>query len=312
MPPAREEPSPSASWRVVVFTVIPGGFVYRLAEAVLAPMGHRIVGVVTTPGPQRRRSPAYLDVVAAARPSVDVLVSNHPERWAAMLVPLAPDLIVCGGFPWRIPPEVLALPRLGAINLHDALLPRGRGPNASGWAFRNGDAETGFTIHRLTPAFDAGPILAQARVPITDDDDIETLLAQFEAVIPDLLRTALERVARGEEGEPQDEAHATEAGLFEEAWRTIDWGQPTRAIHNQVRSWIGLRDIPRGAVGMVDGQALQITKTRLLPSGEGAPAVPPGTVVARSDDSIVVRCGDGLLEIVAWSPLPAAGAATAP
>jgi methionyl-tRNA formyltransferase len=307
---AIEERPAAAGWRVVVFTVIPGGAVYHRADAVLSAMGHRIVGVVTTPGPKRRRSAAYLEVVAAVRPGVDVLVSNHPERWAAMLAPLVPDLIICGGFPWRIPPEVLALPRLGAINFHDALLPRGRGPNATGWAFRTGEAETGFTIHRLTPAFDAGPILAQARVPITDDDDIATLLLKFEAVIPDLLRAALERVARGEEGEPQDERQATEAGLVEEGWRIIDWTQPARTIHNQVRSWVGLRDIPRGAVGMVDGQALQITRTRLLPSGEGAPAVPPGTVMARSDDSIVVQCGDGSLELVAWYPLPADDAET--
>ncbi len=310
MPAAIQERPSATSWRVVVFTVIPGGAVYHLSEAVLSAMGHRIVGVVTTPGPKRRRSPAYLDVVAAVRPSVDVLVSNHPERWAAMLAPLAPDLIICGGFPWRIPAEVLALPRLGAINFHDALLPRSRGPNATGWAFRKGEAETGFTIHRLTPAFDAGPVLAQARVPITDDDDMETLLLQFEAVIPDLLRTALERIARGEEGEPQDENQATEAGLFEEGWRIIDWTQPARTIHNQVRSWIGLRDIPRGAVGVVDGEALQITKTRLRPGPVDDREVPPGTLIARSDEHIVVQCGDGLLELVAWSPLAADGDGT--
>ena len=89
-----------------------------------------------------------------------------------------PDLIISGGFPWRIPADVLALPRLGAINFHDALLPRHRGPNATGWAFRMGDAETGLTIHRLTPEFDTGPVLAQARVPITDDDNLSTLMAQ--------------------------------------------------------------------------------------------------------------------------------------
>lgn len=301
------EPSPRAdlppeSWRVVVFTVIPGGVVYHLADQVLSTMGHRVVGVVTTPGPKRRRSPTYLDVVAAARPGVDVLVSNYPERWAAMLAPLQPDLIICGGFPWRIPPAVLALPRLGAINLHDALLPRGRGSNATGWALRNDEPETGFTIHRLTPEFDAGAILAQARLPLTDEDDADTIFPRLEAVIPGLLRTALERVARGETGEPQDETEATETGLFEDAWRTIDWGQPARTIHNQVRSWIGFRDIPRGAVGVVDGTMLQITKTRLLPSGERGPGMPPGTVLERSPERLVVQCGDGPLALVAWHP----------
>src|SRR5215212_2598717 len=268
------------SWRVVVFTTLPGGVAYTQLDEVVHRLGHAIVGVVTTPGPKRRRSRAYLDVVAAVPPGVDVIVSTHPERWAAMLPPLRPDLIISCGFPWRIPADVLALPRLGAINLHDALLPRHRGPNATGWAFRLGDTETGLTIHRLSPEFDTGPILAQVGIPITDTDDFSALDAQLDAHVPRLLRLALERLARGEAGEPQDESQATEAGLFEDAWRIIDWSQPARTIHNQVRSWIGLRDIPAGSLGEIDGETLQITKTRLLPvETEQREMRPPGTVV---------------------------------
>jgi methionyl-tRNA formyltransferase len=217
-----------------------------------------------------------------------------------MLAPWEPDLIVCGGFLWRIPAAVLALPRLGAINLHDALLPRHRGPNATGWALRNGEPEAGFTIHRLAAEFDTGPILAQGRVPIGDDDDMDSLRAAYSALIPGLLRVALDRVARGDPGEPQDERLATEAGLFEEAWRAIDWGRPARDVHNQVRSWVGMRDIPRGALGEVEGELLRITKTRLVPAAAAPPSAPPGTVLARDRDRLVVQCGDGPLEVVAW------------
>ena len=291
------------SWRVVVFTNIPGGVGYSLTNEVVRPLGHRVVGVVTSPGPKRRRSSTYLEVVAAVPPGVDVIVSNHPQRWAAMLAPLRPDLIISCGFPWRIPAEVLALPRLGAINFHDALLPWHRGPNATGWVFRTGDAETGLTFHRLTPEFDAGSILAQVRIPITDDDDFSALDSQFDAHTPGLLQRALERIARGEEGEPQDESQATEAGLFEDAWRIIDWTQPARSIHNQVRSWIGRRDIPPGALGEIDGEMLQITKTRLAPvAPERQEPLPPGTVLRQDGEQLVVQCGDGSLEILAWSP----------
>jgi methionyl-tRNA formyltransferase len=295
-------PAPE-SWRIVVFTNIPGGEIYFLVDQVVRPLGHRVVGVVTSPGPKRRRSTTYLEVVAAVPPGVDVIVSNHPERWAAMLAPLRPDLIVSGGFPWRIPADVVALPRLGAINFHDALLPRHRGPNATGWAFRLGDTEMGLTIHRLAPDFDSGPILAQARIPITDDDDLSTLWAKTADYEVDLLQRALERVARGDPGDPQDESQATEAGLFEDAWRVIDWSQPARTIHNQVRSWIGLRDIPAGALGEIDSETLQITKTRLIPAESTQQAhVPPGTVVRRDGERLVVQCGDGPIEILTWSP----------
>jgi methionyl-tRNA formyltransferase len=296
-------PAPE-SWRIVVFTNIPGGVIYSLVNEVVRPLGHRVVGVVTSPGPKRRRSPTYLEVVAAVPPGIDVIVSNHPERWAAMLAPLRPDLIISGGFPWRIPSEVIALPRLGAINMHPALLPRYRGPAAIEWALRNGDAELGFSVHRLAPDFDTGPILAQTRIPIADDDDINSLVAKFGPVLPGLLGQALERVARGDPGEAQDEAEATYAGLFDEEWRTIDWDQPARTIHNQVRSWIGQRDIPLGALGEIDGETLQITKTRLLPveSQPGEPIV-AGTVLRRDDERMVVQCGDGAIEILTWSPI---------
>src|SRR3954471_21499818 len=90
----------SESWRVVVFTVFPGGLVYQMVAAALQPLGHRVVGVVTSPGPKRRRSPVYQGVVASVSPGIDVLVSNHPERWAAMLAAWLPDLIISGAFPW--------------------------------------------------------------------------------------------------------------------------------------------------------------------------------------------------------------------
>jgi methionyl-tRNA formyltransferase len=109
-------------------------------------------------------------------------------------------------------------------------------------------------------------------------------------------------VARGDPGEPQDEAEATYAGLFEDAWRIIDWSQPARTIHNQVRSWIGLRDIPAGALGEIDGERLQITKTRLLPvDTEPLEVARPGTVVHRNGERVVVQCGDGPIEILSWS-----------
>jgi methionyl-tRNA formyltransferase len=296
-------PAPE-SWRIAVFTNIPGGMIYSLVNEVVRPLGHRVVGVVTSPGPKRRRSSTYLEVVAAVTPGVDVIVSNHPERWAAMLAPLRPDLIISAGFPWRIPADVLALPRLGAINFHDAILPRHRGPNATGWAFRMDDTETGLTIHRLGSEFDTGPVLAQVRVPITDDDDMSTLMAKMVNHAPGLLRQALERVARGDPGDVQDESQATEAGLFEDAWRIIDWSQPARTIHNQVRSWVGFRDIPAGALGEIDGETLQITKTCLAPDGpiDHAPA-PPGTVLLRDGERLVVQCGDGPIEILASSPM---------
>lgn len=298
----------AAAWRVVLFTDL-AGQVVPLVEGVLGAHGYRLVGVVTGPGPRRRRSDTYLDVVRAVPPGIDVLVTTHMRRLAPMLAPLRPDLILVFGFLWRVPPEVLRLPPLGVVNLHGGLLPEQRGANSIGWAFRRGDRATGFTAHRMDEGFDTGPILAQAPVPIGDDDDIDTLRPRMVATIPDLLAQAFARVATGDPGDPQDEARASYADLFGDDWREIDWARPVRAVHDQVRSWYGARGTPRGAFGVLDGRRALITKTRL--AGEGAPALAPGESLPRDDGTVLVGCADGPLAILAWEPAaaPLAGAA---
>lgn len=286
----------------MVFTNIPGGVVYKLVDEVLSPLGHRVVGVVTTPGPPKRRSSSYFDVVAAAPPGIDVIVSTHPKRLAAMLTPMQPDLIISGGFSYLIPADVIALPAYGAINIHPALLPKYRGPCAIEWALRNDDAELGFTIHRLSTDFDTGPVLAQAAAPIHDDDDLPTLVERMMTPLPELLLRALERVARGDEGDPQDEAQASYAGMFEPEWRFIDWTRPARTVHNQVRSWSGVRDIPAGALASIDGEEVVIMRTRLLTSVDQVePTSTVGDVIQRYADRLVVQCGDGPIEVIAWA-----------
>ena len=70
-----------------------------------------------------------------------------------------------------------------------------------------------------------------------------------------------------------------------------------------MRSWVGFRDIPAGALGDIDGETVQITKTRLAPTGLAKQKpVQPGTVVRRDDESLVVQCGDGPIAILSWSP----------
>lgn len=295
-----DEGQPAAGWRVVVITNIPGAIIYQALSQILPALGHKIVGVVTSPGPPRRRSAAYRDIVAAAALDADVLVSNHPSRWAAMLAPLRPDLIITGGMPWKLPADLLALPRLGAINIHPALLPRHRGPSPFEAAFRAGDVETGLTIHRMAADFDTGPILAQCRVPLDDDDDFATLANKLTSLFPALLAQALDRVAKGDPGDAQDESLATYAPLPDETWEPVDWTQPARTIHNQIRALTFMGHHPGGRA-IIDGVPVRITKTRLLPS-EPSGANPPGAVLRRDSDELVIQCGDGPLAILAWTP----------
>lgn len=266
-------------------------------------LGHKIVAVVTTPGPPKRRDSAYLSVVEALPPEVEMLVTNRPSLWASIVRTWNPDLIIVGGFPWRIPAEVIEIPRLGTINIHPALLPRHRGPHSFENVLRAGDAETGFTIHRMAAEFDTGNILSQVRVPIEDDDDVDALLTKLGPLTPKLILDALERIARGDEGEPQDESLATYAPKPEPEWRFIDWNRPARTVHNQVRTWTGVRYMEKGAFGMVDDERFLILRTRLLSPPDRRPLAAPGTVLERDSDRIVVQCGDGPIALIEWNPV---------
>ena len=248
------------------------------------------------------RTDDHAGVAAAAAVDVPVIDTADAATWAALLAPLEPDLLLCAAFPSRLPTAVLALPRIGAINGHNSLLPRYRGPNPQGWALRNGDPETGFTVHRMVDEFDAGPVLAQVRCPLTDEDDINTLGERVRAALPGVYATAFERLARGELGDPQDEAAATAAPMFEDGAERVDWGAAALTIHRQVRSLFEVPGRAAGGLAELCGRSVRLLATRLVEhvTPDATNAAAPGTVLRDDGDELVVQCGDGPLRVTAW------------
>lgn len=106
-----------------------------------------------------------------------------PET-VATLAALQPDLICVSCFPHRLPPAILALPRLGCLNVHPSLLPRFRGPAPLFWALRTGVLETGVTVHFMDENFDTGDVVGQRPFPLPTGithSELETQLAQIGA-----------------------------------------------------------------------------------------------------------------------------------
>ena len=170
---------------------------------------------------------------------VDLLFAKDKWSIERLLRAYEPDLTVCWGFPWKLPQGALDVARLGSINQHPALLPRHRGPIPFAWTLRTGDTDWGFTWHRMDAELDTGNILAQGSDPIRDDD---CNIAEFGPRLLEpavaLLPQALDRIAAGDPGDPQPEEGATWAGHFEDDdYVRIDWSQPARRIHDQVRAW---------------------------------------------------------------------------
>ena len=208
-----------------------------------------------------------------------------------MLRELKPDLIFVTGFPWRLPAELLSLPRLGSINTHPAALPKYRGPNPVFWQIMNGEPEIGLTVHRMEAEFDTGPILAQATMLIDPEWYIEDLGAHLGELGPKVIPRAFAAVIAGEPGTPQPTEGASYAPMTTEADRELDWNRPAAQLRNQVRAWS-----MEGAIGQINGQPWIVRRARLIEDQErNAHSHRVGSLVELGSKGRAVQTGDGLL-----------------
>jgi methionyl-tRNA formyltransferase len=265
--------------RVVLISEV-GPAVEGLSQLLRA-AGHEPVALLCV----RRDTERYTemsDLLAAAPPELDVVMPAARNRIAPLLGLFEPDVALCIGFPWKIPPDALAVPRHGIVNGHPSLLPRYRGPSPVSWAIRNGDHEFGFTFHYMDAELDTGNILGQVRVPLDDEHSWEELTPKLADTVGALLLAVLARVESGDPGDPQDETQASYLGKFEPEYVHIDWSQPADEIERQVRAWRFHAAIPRGgALAEVDGELVRVLRVS-REAGAGA----------------AMACGDGTLWIV--------------
>jgi methionyl-tRNA formyltransferase len=293
-------------WRIVLLTVAPPvahDFTLSLRE-----QGHDVVALVVPAGTRGLRpldAQGWMELgrlFGSAPPSLDVLMVSERAHLTPRLADLRPDLLLSFFFPWKLPPEALALPPLGAINVHPSLLPRYRGPCPLGWALREDAREVGLTFHRMDARFDTGPVLARAAFPVRDEDTEETLFEKLMLTSRRMLPPVLERVARGEPGEAQLDAEATFAPFFEPVYRDIDWRDSARAVHLKVRAcrFAAWREGNGDARGRLEGRWVRVRRTRAW-RGEDPRAV-PGTLLARQGDELLVQCGDSPLWLVEHTP----------
>lgn len=119
-----------------------------------------------------------------------------PETLVA-LRELAPDVVCVACFPQRIPPEALAMPQHGFLNLHPSLLPAFRGPDPRFWQMRAGLLDSGVTVHFMNAGLDTGDIALQQRVLLRagiSGPEADVRLAETGG---DLLAEAVARLAAG-------------------------------------------------------------------------------------------------------------------
>ncbi len=219
---------------------------------------------------------------------------NRPE-WVERIRALRPSILFSFYYRRMIAPEILAIPPLGALNLHGSLLPKYRGRAPVNWVLVKGETETGVTLHYMTARPDAGDIVAQRRVPIGFEDTAADLFGKIVAASRDLLRDTLPRLRDGRaERVPQDLSRgSTFRGRRPEDGR-IDWSRSAVEIHNLVRAVT--RPYP-GAFTFLCGAKLLVWKGYPLPPA--GPGAEPGTVIGADParGAALVATGEGVFRI---------------
>lgn len=260
---------------------------------------HQVVLVVTQPDrPRGRGQRVTIGPVKALAVERGIPV-EQPDKlsrlpWEATLAAYGIELGVVAAYGKILPDWLLALPRLGLINVHASLLPKYRGASPIHRAVMNGDAETGVTIMRVVKALDAGGVLASVAVPIGADDrtdQLESILAEKGAA---LLVESVDRIAIGPVPEmPQDEALVTYAPRLTREDGLVDWSRSARAIHNQIRA---LHPWPHAYTFGPHGRLI-LHRSRIAREAEAG--APPGTVLAASGaDALGVAAGAGIVEVL--------------
>ena len=203
---------------------------------------------------------------------------------------LAPELVFSFYVRQILKPALLAIPSLGALNLHGSLLPRYRGRCPVNWVLVHGETETGVTLHYMDPTPDTGDVVAQRRVPIGDDDTALTLNRKLGDAARELLRATLPALLTGTAPRvPQDHAHATTFGGRRPEDGRLAWPRPARELSNLVRA---VTHPYPGAFTTWAGATLFVWQAKPL----DAPAkAEPGRVAAIAPDGLVVGTGDGHL-----------------
>jgi methionyl-tRNA formyltransferase len=227
------------------------------------------------------------DVAASyAIPTITPANPNAPGI-VSRVADCAPDFLFSFYYRAMLGPEILALPRMGALNMHGSLLPKYRGRAPVNWAILHGERHTGATLHYMTAKPDAGDIVAQQSVPILPDDtalDVfrkVTVAAEIalDAALPALVASTAPRIA-------QDLSQGSYFGGRKPEDGRIDWSKDAEQIHNLVRA---VAPPYPGAFTTIDGRAIRILRTRVV--DRESPSADP--VIEIRDGRIVARCGGG-------------------
>lgn len=283
--------------------------------------GFEIAGVLSNPptAKGRHKTPTPTPVAAyALEKGLPVFTPEHLDSAAReQIAPLGADLLVCFAYGHIFGPKFLALFPMGGVNLHPSFLPKYRGCTPVQQAILEGDEFLGISVQTLSLKMDAGDILKQDFVNITENDTTESLLnysaKKGAELICDIIK---ESSAAGEliKGKPQSKEGITYTYTISKEMAKIDWTESAEIICRKIRAYYPdpccwcleendspLKIAAASEVYLADAQALLENDPAFGPliSDNVYKAFPCGKVLAynKTTNGIYVKTGDGILSI---------------
>jgi methionyl-tRNA formyltransferase len=275
----------------IVFCGTPAFAVPTLRQLIAQP-DFQIAGVITQPDRPRGRgrelsgSPVKN---AALEAGIPVYQPERIREEAAQeyFKAVAADVVVIIAYGQIIPARLIAIPRLGWINLHGSLLPKYRGAAPIHWAIANGETRTGLTTMQIDAGLDTGPMLLKYETDIGPDETSPELYARLAEAGAPLMVETLRGLARGTiAATPQDDSQKTFAPPLKKEDGRIDWSLNAAQIYNRMRGfqpWPGAFTTFRGKTCHVWGKP-----------ATGAPATGlPGVLSMNHDGEVWAATGHG-------------------
>lgn len=287
----------------IIFMGTPDFAVPALRALVQA--GYPVRLVLTQPdrpkGRGRRPAPPPVKIAAL---QADLEVIQPPTVRSAEVIErlheIAPAFMVVTAYGQILPETVLAIPHLGAINIHGSLLPKYRGPAPVQWAMLRGESRTGVCTMLMDRGIDTGDIFLSSETDINASDTADSLLERLALMGAGLLLETLQGVAAGTlRPVAQNHAMATYAPLLRKQDGRIDWSRSASELDRFIRA---MHPWP-GAYCFLENKRLKIIRAVPLTTDHTvspavSPAVAPGTVISGFADELRIAAGSGALSIM--------------
>jgi methionyl-tRNA formyltransferase len=264
--------------------------------------GYEVIGVVTQPdrpvGRKKVLTPPPVKV-EAVKYGIPVYQPEKIREKGELekILALRPDVIVTAAYGQILPKELLDAPKYGCINVHASLLPELRGGAPIHYAIMQGKKKTGVTIMYMVEKLDAGDMLTNVEVAITDEDNVGTMHDKLSLAGANLLKDTLPLLLEGKLTPiPQDHDKATFAANIKREQEKIDWMKTGEEIFNHIR---GLNPWPV-AFTTIGGQVMKVWQAEKV---SGLKNEEPGTIFKIEPDGFIVGTGnDTAIKITELQP----------